>query len=529
MKLEMTQDNSPRKAFCLIQVTSENGALCIINPLYLHEHGDKWLTHTPHSQESEEENTVSWMSKEAPGKISFQPALQDAFSESSTDASLKLPEASCIVDPELLISQGQLLNQGCKDQSNSDDHSRNSEAFRKSLIHVHKEHKRENKEELNETQGSGDKSKSIWMSREQKYALTPHRVSWIEEHHILEATLKKANSETSLNSSDSFLLPPPPELDSVSISSVEEEEPCSLKSKRKHSHGLGDIVRHSLLAVSTVLTGFVSPEKHVGNRIQQLAEDPSTYLGGTVQKCICNLQKGTVHYLSSIHMLQDIRQLLTSLRNYLLESSEIWEILEHQEIEEFKIASIIETSLYKCVLKPLRSSIYYQLLNMHNSDGSTEKLLDNQKRMNRRTISELKPSMGLIGSGTIQSIQQKLSLMHMAYSPDKKIRYLLKVCKLIYESMEVSSSGKGGYYLTTLFGALYHISSFNTISRQLSAEAQNSIRQWQRRRTIHLKNTSETNTDSKKKMSEKYTPLLAGDEDGIPAFQRTREESKKAV
>ncbi|XP_068125894.1 ras and Rab interactor 3-like isoform X3 [Hyperolius riggenbachi] len=235
-------------------------------------------------------------------------------------------------------------------------------------------------------------------------------------------------------------------------------------------------------------------------------------------------------------------------------------------------ASIIETSLYKCVLKPLRSSIYYQLLNMHNSDGSTEKLLDNQKRMNRRTISELKPSMGLIGSGTIQSIQQKLSLMHMAYSPDKKIRYLLKVCKLIYESMEVSSSGKeafgaddflpvlihvllecdlaslqldveymmelvdpsqlqgeGGYYLTTLFGALYHISSFNTISRQLSAEAQNSIRQWQRRRTIHLKNTSETNTDSKKKMSEKYTPLLAGDEDGIPAFQRTREESKKAV
>ncbi|KAG8450830.1 hypothetical protein GDO86_003194 [Hymenochirus boettgeri] len=50
--------------------------------------------------------------------------------------------------------------------------------------------------------------------------------------------------------------------------------------------------------------------------------------------------------------------------------------------------------------------------------------------------------------------------------------------------------GEGGYYLTTLFGALYHISSFNILSRQLSNEAQNSIRQWQRRRTIHYKHTS---------------------------------------
>lgn len=64
--------------------------------------------------------------------------------------------------------------------------------------------------------------------------------------------------------------------------------------------------------------------------------------------------------------------------------------------------------------------------------------------------------------------------------------------------------GEGGYYLTTLFGALYHISTFNTVSRQLSVEAQNSIRQWQRRRTIHHKQVN-------KKMSEKYASLLASD------------------
>ncbi|CAH2220777.1 Hypothetical predicted protein [Pelobates cultripes] len=143
-------------------------------------------------------------------------------------------------------------------------------------------------------------------------------------------------------------------------------------------------------------------------------------------------------------------------------------------------------------------------------------------------LNEQKPRAGLPGASTMEKIKEKLSLVHMAYSPKKMTTLLLKVCKLIYESMESSSEkkepfgaddflpvlihvligcdltsvqldveymmeladpselqGEGGYYLTTMFGALYHISSFNTVSRQLSTEAQNSIRQWQRRRTIH--------------------------------------------
>lgn len=30
-----------------LKLTSANGALCIINPLYVHEHGDDWLTQRP--------------------------------------------------------------------------------------------------------------------------------------------------------------------------------------------------------------------------------------------------------------------------------------------------------------------------------------------------------------------------------------------------------------------------------------------------------------------------------------------------
>ncbi|XP_039880433.1 ras and Rab interactor 2 isoform X2 [Simochromis diagramma] len=43
---QMSQ-REPSSMMCSIQLTSTNGALCIINPLYLREHGDEWLTHRP--------------------------------------------------------------------------------------------------------------------------------------------------------------------------------------------------------------------------------------------------------------------------------------------------------------------------------------------------------------------------------------------------------------------------------------------------------------------------------------------------
>uniref|UniRef100_A0A8D2LGC0 Uncharacterized protein n=1 Tax=Varanus komodoensis TaxID=61221 RepID=A0A8D2LGC0_VARKO len=115
--------------------------------------------------------------------------------------------------------------------------------------------------------------------------------------------------------------------------------------------------------------------------------------------------------------------------------------------------------------------------------------------------------------------------MHQAYSPKKKETQMLKVCKMLYEIMnqpfgaddflpvliyvlvncDIVSvqldveymmelmdpsqlQGEGGYYLTTWFGALYHIANFQPaamVTRQISIEAQHSIHQWHRRRTIY--------------------------------------------
>uniref|UniRef100_A0A8C5REN0 Uncharacterized protein n=1 Tax=Laticauda laticaudata TaxID=8630 RepID=A0A8C5REN0_LATLA len=119
--------------------------------------------------------------------------------------------------------------------------------------------------------------------------------------------------------------------------------------------------------------------------------------------------------------------------------------------------------------------------------------------------------------------------MTKAYSPEKKISILLKSCKLIYDSMTQGNPGKphgaddflpvlmyvlarsdltemilnveymmelmdpalqlgeGSYYLITTYGAVELIKSYDKIAvtRQLSTEVQDSIHQWERRRTLN--------------------------------------------
>ncbi|OCT91649.1 ras and Rab interactor 3 [Xenopus laevis] len=528
----MSPSNTASKHFCSIQVTSENGALCIINPLFLHEHGDTWLTDSSQNK-MENRMSVPWCYGQSGNRGSMDWRRMSIYGQrpgnirhGKEDVIKKYSsETDGLLDVCRRLSIGKDNEVAVQIENSTTGICLNSEVMTQ---------KKTNPPETAKEAFEGSQEENVPLedkASEWRNNLRQHRVSWVEVEHSAE--LKKCSSETSLSSSDSFLLPPPPEIDSVSISSIEEDMDChSINSGKKYAHGLGDMVRHSLLAVSTILSGLVSPEKHFSNRIKQLAEDPSCYLGSMVQRFYCHMFKESGQYKSSIDMLQNIRQLITNLKSHLLESNEIWEILEHQEIDEYKLTSIVEASLYKCVLKPTQDVIYSQLLDFHRNDGSLTKLLENQEKMKRMSSQNL--CSGVPGPVIMEKIQNKLSLMHITYSPEKMIRHLLKVCKLIYESMETASGkkgafgaddflpvlihvllscdltslqldveyimelvdpsqlqGEGGYYLTTLFGALYHIGSFNTVSRQLSAEAQNSIRQWQRRRTVYYKSTSQ--------------------------------------
>uniref|UniRef100_A0A8C5S2A0 Uncharacterized protein n=1 Tax=Laticauda laticaudata TaxID=8630 RepID=A0A8C5S2A0_LATLA len=189
--------------------------------------------------------------------------------------------------------------------------------------------------------------------------------------------------------------------------------------------------------------------------------------------------------------------------------------------------SVVEDALCKCILKPLRDTVYAQLLDFHTEDGSLNRLRENQLTLSQQSLEELGVAAGVPDGPCLERIQAKLSLLHQAYSPKKKETQMLKVCKMLYEAMNLHCEkpfgaddflpvliymlvrcdvvsldveymmelmdpnqlqGEGGYYLTTWFGALYHIENFRaafTITRQISVEAQHSIHQWHRRRTIH--------------------------------------------
>lgn len=102
----------------------------------------------------------------------------------------------------------------------------------------------------------------------------------------------------------------------------------------------------------------------------------------------------------------------------------------------------MESALYKCVLKPLKEAINFSLLEIHTRDGSLQQLKENQLVVLATTTTDLGVTTSVPEVAVMEKILQKLTSMHKAYSPGKKISILLKTCKLIYDSMALGNPGK---------------------------------------------------------------------------------------
>ncbi|XP_069500314.1 ras and Rab interactor-like protein isoform X2 [Ambystoma mexicanum] len=551
--LNVKPDSKPSEAsegqeLCSIHVTSENGALCIINPLFLDEHGDGWLARDSQGlRASRARTTVRLKHSQRTRGSARTRSLKKMSIASEPEAEQSVPEA--VQQPE--NGMGRLSSAHVLSCSAAEGKHRLLPASLrgKTLQHLLAQSGSVEMESDNTTSVNLDREPlsprgdSVEAEHEKKTSMSPHRASWIEENHHPNFTLKKARSESSLSSGVSFLLPPIPELDSLSISSIEDEGEChnappSPRKKRHSSTTISSKVRHSLLAVSSAFGGLISLQKRIKIRVLELSKDSDSYFGGLVQSFRCHMLQGTSQHLTSTEMLQDIRQTMTNLKSYLCESSELQAEVEQVCQEDFDLDSAVENALCKCLLKPLMGCIYAQLLEYHTRDGSLKKLRENQKKMKTQSLPELGVTAEVPNAATMEKIQQKLILMHSLYSPKEKVIQLLKVCKLIYEAMNhvpekretfgaddflpvltyvllgcditflqlnveymmelldpSQLQGEGGYYLTTVFGALFHIGSIHhtSVTRQISLEAQRSLHQWQRRRTIHRVNSSTRN------------------------------------
>uniref|UniRef100_A0A096M7P9 Ras and Rab interactor 3 n=1 Tax=Poecilia formosa TaxID=48698 RepID=A0A096M7P9_POEFO len=301
---------------------------------------------------------------------------------------------------------------------------------------------------------------------------------------------------------------------------------CTKGAVRRTPTIMLDRARHRL---STVLTGLICHDGRLTKRIIELARDPVSYFGNLVKDHRAFTLETMSKHTTSTELLQEIRQMMTQLKSYLLQSTELQALLEPQhQYTQDKLESLVEAALCKSVLKPLKEPIYRSLERLHTE--SRRQLEQNQAVVLASTTTALGICTSIPEAAAMERISLKLSKLHQEYSPQRKIQLLLKACRLIYHSMSVScpgrahgaddflpvmmyvlarsnmaalqldveymmelmdpalTQGEGSYYLTTTYGALEHIKTFDqqrSATRQLSREVQDSIHRWERRRTLN--------------------------------------------
>ncbi|XP_029373720.1 ras and Rab interactor 2 isoform X2 [Echeneis naucrates] len=522
---EMTQ-REPETVMCSIQLTSTNGALCIINPLYLHEHGDDWLTQrvsmapaakqpTNYRRERRLSTTRTWagsgLTKRA---VSLDQEPSATLMESSGLTRAKSADSPHCPQIPLTADTpgGVVLRRPSQDSAISLPHRGSTGSLPPSTP----------------TTPRNSLGAALDLQRQgSPVPQSPHRVSWIEDGVWLPPPRPS-----------SLLQPPSLELDSLSISSIEEEQESQMPSPSPHhpsAHRLADKVKNRLSAVSQALGGLVCQKKRLTNRVQELSDRKGGLFAEAVKGFVeMTLKRGAdPDGVTGSEFLQEVRALLTSLRETLLDFPEIQMLLDSiTDLSDAEIDSLVELSLHKVALKPVSVHIYSCIRTSRTNDGTFKRLQSNLSLLEKNGMEELGGSagVGIPDSASLERIQQRWTTMHEAYSPNKKVQILLKVCKSIYHSMTANASsgqifgaddflpcltwvllrsdvltlqldtdymmelldptqlqGEGGYYLTTLYAALYYISSFQPrlAARQLSVEAQHSLNQWHRRRTLH--------------------------------------------
>lgn len=316
--------------------------------------------------------------------------------------------------------------------------------------------------------------------------------------------------------------------DGINLES-DQEAPPPFKSKKQNGAGsfmLPRALRGHLRKMSGVLNSLMTPERRAIRKIVEQSRDKGTYFGCLVQDYVSFLQENRGCHTSGLDLLQTLRQFMTQMKSYLLQSSELDPPIESL-IPEDQIDQVMEKAMHKCVLKPLKPVIEAALRDFQVSSGTWQQLKENLVLAKAKQPQE----MGVDGAlppdhVAIEKIRHKFHNMCKMYSPEKKVSLLLSVCKLIYTIMESNSGrmygaddflpmltyvmaqcdmpqldveiqymmelldpsllhGEGGYYLTSAYGAMSLIKNFqeDQAARVLSSETRNTLHQWHRRRT----------------------------------------------
>lgn len=107
----------------------------------------------------------------------------------------------------------------------------------------------------------------------------------------------------------------------------DQEMRTPFKAKKRPSAGpfvLPRALRGHLRKVSGVFSSLMTPERRAVRRVVEQAHDKSTYFGCLVQDHVSFLlENGGLGHTSGVELLQTLRQFMTQMKSYLLQSSEL--------------------------------------------------------------------------------------------------------------------------------------------------------------------------------------------------------------
>lgn len=168
---------------------------------------------------------------------------------------------------------------------------------------------------------------------------SPHRASWIEEGVWLSPP-----------PFSSVLHPPSLELDSLSVSSLEEEPDPAHSPASHHAHRLtlvlADKMKNRLSAVGQAFGGLVSPQKRLNKRVQELSERRGGAFAEAARAFVERTQRGGAQtHPSATEMLQEVRNTLTGLREALYDCPEIQILIDG-------LGDVSDSELGECCCEP---------------------------------------------------------------------------------------------------------------------------------------------------------------------------------
>uniref|UniRef100_A0A452SS24 Ras and Rab interactor 1 n=1 Tax=Ursus americanus TaxID=9643 RepID=A0A452SS24_URSAM len=313
-------------------------------------------------------------------------------------------------------------------------------------------------------------------------------------------------------------LPPLPSLQEVDCSSPtsseEEGAPGSRGSPATSPH-LGRR-RPLLRSMSAAFCSLLAPERQVGRAATALMQDRHTAVGQLVQDLLTQVRAGP-----EPRELQGVREALSRARAMLSAELSPEKLLPPQRLEH-----VLEKSLHRSVLKPLRPILVARLRRRLSANGSLGRLAEGLRLARAQGPGAFGSHVSLPSPVEMEQVRQKLLQLLRAYSPSAQVKRLLQACKLLYTALRTHAgegagadeflpllslvlaqcdlpellleaeymselleptllTGEGGYYLTSLSASLALLSGLDqahTLPLSPSQELQRSLSLWEQRR-----------------------------------------------